>query len=231
MKPLHGKNILVTGATQGIGRSVAIACAVAGANVLLLGRNQKRLMAVDDEIRELTGRSAHLIQFDLALTGAEEYRQLTAAIEENFSHLSALVHCAAIFHGLAPLEVFAADKFFSTLQANFHARYLLTLSLLPLLRRGGAGDVVFTLSPLAEKGQAYWGAYALAEAATRALYEVWSEEMAHDVVRLHMAKLPHSDTRLFRKAYPFYEQPLEQPENAANIILNLLISESESLTT
>lgn len=231
MTSLQHKTLLITGATQGIGRAVALACAREGADIIALARNKKRLLELDDEIREISGKSANLCQFDLALAGADDYQRLLDALTEQYQQLDGLIHCAAIFQGLTPIEHYAADKYFSTMQANCHARYLLTLCCLPLLRQSPHADVIFTVSKQANQAQAYWGAYAMADAACKALYELWAQEWANTTVTPHLLQPPLCDTGLMRRAYPFYEGELAQPDSVVGDFLDCLTTQTEAIAS
>ncbi|MEO1582877.1 MAG: SDR family NAD(P)-dependent oxidoreductase, partial [Pseudomonadota bacterium] len=93
---LDGKVILVTGASDGIGRAVAESCALAGATVLLMGRSETKLNAVHDAIVESGGLRPIVIPLDFLKAEGGVYLTLAEQIESDFGQLDGLVHCAGI---------------------------------------------------------------------------------------------------------------------------------------
>src|SRR5690606_11414851 len=100
---LAGRVVLVTGAYGGYGRALALACAGAGARLVLLGRNARKLERVADAV-EQAGGEALLYPLDLEGAAPDDYAELAARVEQGAGRLDALVHCAAHFPGLTPLE-------------------------------------------------------------------------------------------------------------------------------
>src|SRR5262249_49735753 len=101
---LAGRVIAITGASSGIGRAVALACARYGATVLLVGRNARKLEAVHAEIEAGGGPEPIIALLDLEKAIARDYDQLAAAVLERFGHLDGLLHNAGILGTLSPIE-------------------------------------------------------------------------------------------------------------------------------
>jgi NAD(P)-dependent dehydrogenase (short-subunit alcohol dehydrogenase family) len=106
LKPdeLSGRVIAITGPTRGIGQAVALACATHGANVVLIGRNVKRLEAVHAQIEAAGGAEATIAPFDLEKAVASDYDTLASALMERYGRLDGLLHNAGILGMLAPIE-------------------------------------------------------------------------------------------------------------------------------
>ncbi len=162
MKPesLRDRVVLITGATGGLGAATAIACARAGATPVLLGRKVKKLEKVYDACVEAGCEPLPAI-YPLDLHGAtpQDYAELAQRIEANLGRLDGLVHCAADFAGLTPLELTEPAAFARAVHVNFTAPLLLTRACLPLLKRGGDAAIAFAVNDVALTSQAYWGAY------------------------------------------------------------------------
>src|SRR5580698_9982316 len=101
---LKGRTILVTGASSGLGRALAIECARAGATVILSGRNAAKLDIVYDEIEALGAPQPAIAVLDLALATAVEYDALARTIGAEFGKLDGLVHAAGLLGDRSPLE-------------------------------------------------------------------------------------------------------------------------------
>lgn len=229
---LAGRVILVTGAGGGLGRSAALAYARHGATVILLGRAQKKLEAVYDQI-EHSGLAAPLLMpVDLAKAGLAEFEQIAGAIDQQFGRLDGLLHSAAMLGNLTPLSMYDAAMWVQVMQVNFNAAYLLTRACLPVLEKSDAASVVFTTSEVARRGRAYWGAYAAAGAALENLSRVWADELAVNTpIRVNTLDPGAVRTGLRAHAYPG-EDPgrLPAPEVVMPAYLYLMGTDSKGVT-
>lgn len=180
---LAGRVILVTGAHGGLGAEAAKACARAGATVVLLGRKLPKLNRVYDAVKAL-GPEPALYPVDLAGADPADYAQLAEKIAAELGGLHGVLHCAAEFTGLAPLEATEPEAFVRCLHVNLTAPWLLTQACLPWLRKSGDSAVVFTTDDPARVGKAYWGAYGLAKQGLAALMRQLSAETDQTPVRV-----------------------------------------------
>jgi NAD(P)-dependent dehydrogenase (short-subunit alcohol dehydrogenase family) len=153
--------IAVTGAGDGIGRAVALACAEYGAEVVLIGRTAEKLQAVHAMIENAGAASASIAVLDLETAVARDYDALAAAILERYARLDGLVHNAAILGMLAPIEHYDVPTWCRVLHVNLTAAFALTQVLLPHLKASRDASVLFTTSAVGRRGRAYWGAYAV----------------------------------------------------------------------
>lgn len=134
MRPVDRQTILVTGATDGLGRALAGALASRGATVLLHGRSEERLAETQ---RQLGAPATYLADF----SSLEEVRGLAAAIERDHERLDVLVNNAGIGGGTGRREE-SADGYELRFAVNYLAPFLLTNLLLPLLRRSAPARIV-----------------------------------------------------------------------------------------
>ena len=197
---LAGRVVLVTGAYGGYGRALALACAGAGARLVLLGRNARKLERGADAV-EQAGGEALLYPLDLEGAAPDDYAELAARVEQGAGRLDALVHCAADFPGLTPLEHTDPAAFARSLHVGLTARWWLTQACLPLLRGSGAGRVVFAIDPAPRATPAYWGGYGLAQQGLEALVAMLQAENANLPLRVHALHLPPLRTPLRARAY------------------------------
>jgi NAD(P)-dependent dehydrogenase (short-subunit alcohol dehydrogenase family) len=184
---LAGRVVLVSGAHGGLGRPASLACARAGATVVLLGRKTPKLNRVYDAIaRHPDGTLPEPVNLPLDLAGAgpDDYADLAARLEAQLGRLDGLLHCAAEFGGLTPLEHTDPAAFARTLHVDLTARWWLTQACLPLLRRADDAAVVFVLDDVAGTSGAYWGAYGLAQSGLAAMVPMLHAELASSSVRI-----------------------------------------------
>ena len=174
---LKGRIALVTGASRGIGRAVALELASQGAHVIALARTQGALEELDDEIRKLGGE-ATLVPCDLKDVDALD--RLGAAIYERWKKLDILVANAGILGPITPISHIDPPKWDEALQVNVTANYRLIRSLDILLRASDAGRAVFVSSGAGHKAifDPYRAAYSVTKAALEALARTYAAETA-----------------------------------------------------
>ena len=210
-----GRVIVVTGAGDGIGRALALALARQGATVGLLGRTQRKLERTYDEIAKTGRPKAALLPFNLETAGAAEYDALHAALDREFGRLDGLAHVAGILGTRSPIDHFDVPTWCKVLHVNLTAGFILTQSLLPLLRRSDDASIVFTSSTVGRRGQAYWGAYAVSKFGVEGLMQVLSHEMAETTkIRVNSVNPGPVRTSMRQQAYPG-EAPERNPEPTA----------------
>ncbi len=212
---LQGRNILVTGAGDGIGRVAALTFARYGATVLLLGRTGSKLEAVYDEIEAAGGPTAAIIELDLATAGESSYQQLAAALDDEFEQLDGLLHNAALLGDRSPIRSAGYPAWEAVMQVNVNAQFALTRYLLPLLQRSRNASIVLTSSTVGRVGRAYWGAYAVSKFATEGFMQVLAQELENTSrIRVNTLNPKATNTAMRRTAYPA-ENPATNPSPEA----------------
>ncbi len=224
---LKGRTILVTGAGRGIGAEAARSYAALGATVLLLGKTEKRLNAVYDEIVTAGHPEPVVIPLDLEKASTEAYQELAAMIEAEFGHLDGLLHNASILGPRTPLEQLAGDNFAKVMQINVNAMFMLNSAMIPLLRLSKDASVIFTSSSVGRKGRAYWGAYAVSKFATEGLMQVMADELDDTSIRANSLNPGATRTDMRAHAYPG-ENPLNNPTPAEIMPLYLYLMGPDS---
>lgn len=183
VSPLSGRVVLVAGAHGGLGHAASLAVARAGATVVLLGRKVPKLNRLHDAISAEGGQSL-LYPLDLEGASADDYAELAQRIDDAFGRLDGVLHCAAHFRGLTPLEHTDPAEFARGLHVNLTARWWLTQACLPLLRRADDSAVVFAIDAAERAGQTYWGAYGVAQAGLAGLVAMLHAELGDAPVRV-----------------------------------------------
>jgi NAD(P)-dependent dehydrogenase (short-subunit alcohol dehydrogenase family) len=173
---------LVTGASRGIGRAVALALATEGAHVIALARTQGALEELDDEIRALRpdeASPATLVPADLRDFPAID--RLGLAIYERWGRLDVFVGNAGMLGPISPLHHVDPKRWDDVLALNLTANWRLIRALDPLLRASPSGRVVFVTSNVAQRAEfrAYWGPYAVCKAGLDALARTYAAETAN----------------------------------------------------
>jgi NAD(P)-dependent dehydrogenase (short-subunit alcohol dehydrogenase family) len=208
---LNGRVILVTGAGRGIGAAAAKTFAAHGATVLLLGKTEENLSRVYDAIEAAGHAQPAVIPFNLETALPHQYDELAAMIETEFGHVDGVLHNASIIGPRTPIEQLSGDNFARVMQVNVNAMFMLTSTLLPLLKLSSDASVVFTSSSVGRKGRAYWGAYAVSKFATEGLMQVLADEVDGIAnVRANSVNPGATRTDMRAQAYPG-ENPINNP--------------------
>lgn len=173
---LDKRVILVTGASHGLGRVVALACARHGATVVLHGRDIDALNGVYDDIALAGGAEAAILPLDLNTAGEREYNQVRGVIEKQLGRLDGVVHCASHLEKLSPLETQTIDEWQRMLRVNLIAPFALNRAVARLLRQATDASVVVTSESHAVSGSSFWGGYAASKAALETLARIQAEE-------------------------------------------------------
>jgi len=173
---LSGRVIMITGATGGLGRPLALACAARGATLVLHGRVVRKLEALYDEIVAAGHAQPTILPLDLATASADDFGNVAAALRGQLGRLDGLVHTAAFLGSLGPIEHQSFDAWLKVLRVNVAAALALTRSTLALLSAAPDGCVVFTLDARGLDPRAYWGAYAASKAGLAALAATLADE-------------------------------------------------------
>jgi NAD(P)-dependent dehydrogenase (short-subunit alcohol dehydrogenase family) len=208
---LAGRLALVTGASRGIGRAVALRFAAEGADLVLVARTEAGLTEVDDEVRRLGGH-ASLVPADL--TDLDVADRIGAAIYARWGRLDVLVGAAAELGVLTPLAEIRPETWQRVLTLNLTANWRLVRSLDPLLRAAPAGRAIFVTAP-ESSGRAYWGTYAVAKAGLEAMVRVYAGEVATTRLRVNLIDPGPTRTRLRAAAFPGEDPATVKPPEAA----------------
>jgi NAD(P)-dependent dehydrogenase (short-subunit alcohol dehydrogenase family) len=228
---LADRVILITGASDGIGKAVALAAAAHGARVILHGRNIKRLEAVYDTIVAAGHARPSILPLDLEKAGPAEYDALYAAMETEFGRLDALLHNAGMLGDRAPIEHLDVPKWMRTMHVNVTAPFLLSQRCLPLLRKSGDASIIFTSSGVVPRPRAYWGAYLPSKWASEGLMRMLADELESEKIRVNSINPGKVKTGMRHQAFPAEDRStLPEPEAILNPYLFLLGPASKGIS-
>lgn len=197
------KVILVTGAGDGIGRALALGLASKGATVVLLGRTQKKLNAVYDEIEAAGYPQAAVVPLNLELAKPHQYNELADMLRIEFGKIDGLVHNAGVLGSITPIDQYPPDTWLSVMQVNLNAGFFLTRAMLPLLGQAPSASILFTTSSVGRQGRAFWGAYAISKFAVEGLTQVLHDELCDmTAIRVNAINPGATHTEMRKDAYP-----------------------------
>lgn len=213
---------LITGASRGIGRALAVELARQKTHVIALARTQGALEELDDEITSLGG-SATLVP--LNLKDYDAFNRLSETILERWGKLDILVGNAGILGELSPLAHIDQSVWDAVMGINVTTNWRLLKSMDLALRLSEAGRVVMITSGAAHSCKSYWGPYSISKAALEALAKTYASETSTTPLRVTLFNPGPVRTNMRKIAMPGEDQSkLPTPQEVASHILPFLSS-------
>ncbi len=224
---MTNKIILITGASDGIGKATAIECARQGATVIIHGKTVPKLELLYDEIMQAGYTEPVIYPLDLEKITAEDCETLNDVISDEFGKLDGLFNNAGWLGAATPIQQYDLKLWFQVMQINLNASFMLTQACLPLLNQEDPSSIVFTLD---EKNTAYWGAYGVSKAGLRSLMEILADEVENTSINVKGLIPGNVKTKLRTRAFPA-EDPatLTSPEEVARAAAFLLSDKSNNI--
>jgi len=170
---LRGKTIAITGATGGLGTELSKSLANAGASVVLISRNEKKLEKLYDVLIADGAATPAIVPIEQGKANEAAYQELAALIYAEFGGLDALVHTAADLGTPTPMTGISHQEWMRVMSVNLTSARLLSLAVLPLLKVSPLASMVFLLD---HKPSAYWGGYGVSKQAIQSMMHMLAHE-------------------------------------------------------
>lgn len=230
-KPLSKKVAVVTGASSGVGRSIAFALTEAGADLAVLGRRITLLRAVAKKCSESGSR---VVCYKVDLLNERQIHQLKKQVTKTFGGVDILVHSAGVI-ARSNVATASPKEFDWQYQSNVRAPFTLTQLLLPTLTER-KGQIVFINSTAGLVGAGGFSQYAASKHALRALADSLREEVNAQGVRVLSVFLGRAATPMQEKVHrwekkPYTPERLIQPEQVASVVIGALVLGPEAEIT
>ena len=174
---LKNKNILITGASNGIGKSLSENLSKYGANVIMLSRNENALDAIYDSLKEKYKTAPCILKCDLENLDDKKSQEIANIISKNYKGLDSVIHNAAILEKMSDIESFDTQTWNKVMRVNLTSAFILSKYLIPLMKSSPTPRIIFTTSSLGKKAKAFWGAYSVSKSGVNALSNILSDEL------------------------------------------------------
>ena len=232
MNRLKGKYILITGASQGLGRQLAIDFAREGAaRIAIVARRADALEKVHDSIRETTP-AARVLVISADLGREEEIERVVATTLNEFGgRLDVLVNNASTI-GPTPLPYlldYPLEDFRQVIETNLTAPFLLIKKTLPAMIESG-GSIINVTSDAGRIGYPGWGAYGISKFGIEGMSATWAAELEDSTTRVNWVDPGEMNTEMHRAAEP-EEDPTQwtDPEAVTEVFIYLASDESRGV--
>ncbi len=232
---LAGRVIMITGATGGLGTCLSKVCASAGATVILVGRNVRKLERLYDALLEEGSATPAIMPIEQDKAGPAEYIEAADLLEKEFGKLDSLVHTCAELGTATHQMAIEHQEWARLMNVNLTSARLLSLYTQPLLMQSSLASVVFLLD---HRSTAYWGSYGISKQAVHSLMCMLADETnskldvnSHPVLAINGYDPGPMRTPLRRRAFPG-ELESESPQPITKLgPLLWLISRADRATT
>ena len=227
---LKNKNILITGASNGIGKSLSENLSKYGANVIMLSRNENALDAIYDSLKEKYKTDPCILKCDLEDLDDKKSQEIANIISKNYQNLDSVIHNAAILEKMSDIESFDLQTWNKVMSVNLTSAFILSKYLIPLMKSSITPRIIFTTSSVGEKGKAFWGAYSVSKAGVNALSNILNDELESiSNIKIFNFDPKATQTNMRALAYPA-EDPstIKNPDQLINYYLWMLSEKSSS---
>jgi NAD(P)-dependent dehydrogenase (short-subunit alcohol dehydrogenase family) len=194
-RPLTGRVAIVTGASRGIGRAIAIALGRAGGNVALVGRQRSGLERTAEQVADVGGQS---IPIAADITNSDDVHRMVETACEAFGRLDILVNNAGVYRS-TPLLTTSDDDWDAVFDVNLRASFVCMRQVGRHLTEQGSGKIVNVASHWAFKGVPNFAAYSASKSALMALTRVAAVEWARHNVQVNAVAPGHIETDMSRE--------------------------------
>jgi NAD(P)-dependent dehydrogenase (short-subunit alcohol dehydrogenase family) len=169
--------IIITGATDGIGKALASSCAQLGAEILAIARDQKKLNVLIQDLSQKSDAKLHSYPMDFSIAGEADYIKFNEYITEQSKPIDALILNAGYMEALQGMRNYQLELWLRTITVNQHAPFMLVKCCIPLLEMSSDPSIVFSTH---ECNKAYWGAYGVAKSAQLGMMKILANELDGD---------------------------------------------------
>ncbi|MEY2540388.1 MAG: hypothetical protein QOG67_4128 [Verrucomicrobiota bacterium] len=233
MAKLEGKNVLITGASQGLGRALALRFADEGAAGLsLVARHADKLNEVRDEVRQIAP-GIEVLAIEADVSRAADIERIIATTLAHFKGaLDVLLNNASTI-GPSPMPSlldYPVEDFRNVIATNLIGPFLIIKSVLPAMFERG-GSIINVTSDAGQVGYPGWGAYGISKFGLEGMSQTWASELEETDVRVNWIDPGNMNTAMHRSAEPD-EDPNEwtDPADVTDVFVFLASDESRGVT-
>jgi NAD(P)-dependent dehydrogenase (short-subunit alcohol dehydrogenase family) len=223
---LEEKVTLITGASRGLGRALALACAKEGANLVINSRSEDSLQPVVEEVQ---GTGAEVLSVAANVALETEVQKLVDGAVRRFGRIDVLINNAGLLGPRVAIQEYPEDEWRRVIDANLTAPFLLSKAAIPHMPEGAS--IINAVSGVSIEGRAEWGAYSVSKFGVEGLTQILAAELKDRGIRANAVDPGGMRTEMRAAAYP-NEDPQTRitPEKNTAVFLYLASEESRNVT-
>ncbi len=223
---LEGKVAMITGASQGLGRALALAYAKEGAQVVVNSRSEESIRPVAEEAEST---SAEVLALAADVSKSADVEKLVGAAVERFGKIDVLVNNAGVLGPRVAIVEYPEDEWRQVIDANLTGPFLVSKAVIPHMPEGGS--IVNVVSGVSIEGRPEWGAYAVSKFGVEGFTQILAAELEERGIRVNAVDPGGMRTEMRAAAYP-EEDPMTRitPEENTEVFLYLASDESKGVT-
>ena len=223
---LQGKVALITGASQGLGKALALAYAKEGARLVINSRSEEGIRPVSEEVE---GLGAEVLAVAADVSKGEDARRLVDEAAGRFGGIDVLVNNAGLLGPRVTIEDYPEGAWRRVIDANLTGLFLVSKAAIPHLREGGS--IINVVSGVSVEGRAGWGAYSVSKFGVEGLNQILAAELEGRGIRVNAVDPGGMRTSMRAAAYP-EEDPQTRitPEENTAVFVYLASDESKGVT-
>lgn len=214
---LKDKTVILTGASDGIGRSIALKLAHEGCRLALVGRDQQKLASIQQQIP-----LAHTYEIDI--TDKQGLENCVQKIKEDFPQgPNILINNAGIWHKMMDLDKLDSETIENVIQTNLTSHIQLTRLILPGLRKAREAAIINVISKSGVTAQEGQTVYSASKWGMKGFTDVLRTDLKKTKIRVGAVYQSGTNTRMFEKAgETFATDNFTDPNDLADVVVFML---------
>ncbi|MFS1514502.1 SDR family NAD(P)-dependent oxidoreductase [Chengkuizengella sp. SCS-71B] len=225
---MKNKVVMITGASKGLGKALAVAFAKQGADLAICARGQEALDAIHNELKQF---NIQVLAVKADASNVRDVERFIALTENVFGHIDVLINNASIL-GPSPMPYlldYPEEDFEQVLKINTVGPFLVTRRVIADMLQRKQGSIINVTSEAGNVGYAGWGAYGISKFAIEGLTETWADEVNGTGVRVNMVDPGEMDTEMHALAVPDTDYELADPNDLTEVFIYLASEESSQI--
>ena len=225
---MKGTVVIISGASRGLGRALALGFADRGASVGICSRDKHRLEEVAQQLAAM--RAPHVSE-GLDISHDKDVERFVGRVASAFGRIDVLINNASILGARIGVASYPVRTWDEVMAVNINGAFYLTKHALKIMLAQNEGSIINVSSSVGRRGRGTWGAYAASKFALEGLTEVLADELSGTHIRVNSVNPGAIATAMRRDAYPEEDQTrLKRAEEILEVFFYLASADSESIS-